>query len=254
MIDLTGKHILVAGGDISMMRGIIKRLQDGGATVIISHHHFDIIDKLYNEFGCDRLPINWHDLDEAAQDYLKQFETIDGAIICPFWHPVGKFIDSTPLEWDDAIAVNYEAAVYLSQAVAKHMIQNKVAGSIIFLTSVTTLMPFVDTSLYSTSLAMLHPLAKMAAVDCGQYGIRTNMIAMGWIKTESTQPYLNDEGRKFIETGIPLGEVGQSDAIGDACCFLLSDLSRYITGTVLTVDGGYILTRSEGDSPYPQKQ
>ena len=91
----------------------------------------------------------------------------------------------------------------------------------------------------------------MAAIDCGQYGIRVNMIAMGWIETESTRPYLTEKGREFITQGIPLETIGQAKSVGDACCFLLSDLSSYMTGTVITVDGGYTLTRSKGQSPYP---
>lgn len=252
MIDLSGKHILITGGDITLLWGIIKQVQDAGASVTVSNHHFDILVKLEDEFGITKFPLNWNELDLTAP-YIDRIKQIDGAIICPFWQPVGRFIDSTPLEWDDAIDVNYEAAVYLSQAAAKHMIANKVSGSIIFLTSVATLMPFVDTSLYGTSLAMLRPLAKMAAVDCGQYGIRVNMIAMGWIESEFTQPYLTDDGKAFIEHGIPLGQIGTPQAIGDTCCFLLSDLSQYMTGSVLTVGGGYTLTRSEGQSPYPTR-
>lgn len=253
MIDLNTKHILVTGGDITLLQGIITSLQTAGATVTVAHHHWNILDKLHNEFGSNKLPMNWHDLDDT--DFtalnLKRIQPIDGAIHCPFWQPVGRFIDSTPPEWDEALQVNYEAAVYLSQTVAKHMIERQVAGSIIFLTSVATQMPFVDSSLYATSLAPLYPLARMAAVDCGQYGIRVNMVAMGWIETESAQSYLTDKGREFITQGIPLQTIGNAESVGDTCCFLLSNLSRYITGTVITVDGGYTLTRSDGQSPYP---
>lgn len=251
MIDLSGKHILITGGDIAIIRGIITRLQVTGATVTVAHHKLDVLDELYDEFGCEGLPSAWNELDTVAEK-LARFDTIDGAIHCPFCQPVGRFIDSTPLEWDDALETNYEATVYLSQAVAKHMIQRQIGGSIIFLTSVTSMMPFVDTSLYGTSLAPLYPLAKMAAVDCGEYGIRVNMVAMGWIETESTQPYLTQKGKEFITQGIPLQTIGNAESVGDACCFLLSDLSSYITGTILKVDGGYTLTRSEGHSPYPE--
>jgi len=249
MIDLTGKHFLMTGGDIILLRGIITRLQNAGATLTIAHYETDLLDKLHDEFGCERLPVAWDELDTIA-DKLTQFDKIDGAIICPIWQPVGRFIDSTPLEWDDALQGNYESAVYLSQAVAKHMIERQISGSIILLTSVAAQMPFVDSSLYGTSLAPLYPLAKMAAVDGGQYGIRVNMVAMGWIETDSTQPYLTDKGRAFITSGIPLQTIGQAKSVGDACCFLLSNLSSYITGTILTVDGGFTLTRAEGQSPY----
>lgn len=253
MIDLRGKHILITGGDLSLLRGLIRQLQVAGAKVTIAHYRWqDFLEVLSDEFGCETLPMNWDDLElEAETPYLGRLDTLHGAIHCPIWQPVRRFIDTTPFDWDEAMEMNYEATVYLSQAVAKHMIGHEVKGSIVFLTTVSTLMPFVDSSLTSTSLATLRPLAKMAAVDCGQYGIRVNMVAMGWIKTESSEPYLTEDGRKFIKNGIPLGAVGEPEVIGDTCCFLISELSRYITGSVITVDGGYTLTRSEGQSPYP---
>jgi len=246
MINLNGQHILITGGDVSLIQGIASQLQTGGATVTILHHDQTIADTLdYPTHIAD-----WNALENIG-DTLSNFDKIHGVVICPNQQPVGRFIDSTPAQWGETLQANYESAVYISQGIAKHMIANGTRGSIVFLSPVSTVMPFVDSSLTGTSLAALRPLAKMSAVDCGQYGIRTHTLVMGWIESESTQTYLTDEGRAYIEAGIPLGYIGDPTAIGDVCCFLMSDLSRYMTGSVITVDGGYTLTRSEGESPYP---
>lgn len=251
MIDLNDKHIIVTGGELSIIKGIIKRLQGGGAKVTLVHHNSAIAQQVVNSVNCDFRLLDWENLDKQLDEFAR-FDSIDGAIICPEWNKVSKFVDSTPADWDSALYMNYESAVYLSQAIAKQMIANKNQGSIVFLTSVTTVMPMLNSSVVGTSLAILRPLVKMVAVDCGQYSIRANMIAMGWIETESSQEFLTSEGREFIEQGIPLQTVGKPEDVGDVCCFLMSDLSQYVTGMVLTVDGGYTLTRSAGSSPFPQ--
>lgn len=248
MIDLTGQHIVITGGDASLVQGILAQLRIGGATVTAIHHNQSVLDSL----DCPTRLVNWETLDTTISDVLNKIDNLNGVIICPNMQPVGRFIDSTPVQWDTVMQMNYESAVYISLAVAKQMVANQTLGSIVFLSPVATVMPFVDSSLTGTSLSALRPLAKMAAVDCGQHGIRTHTLVMGWIESEFTQPYLTDDGRAFIEAGIPLGHIGDPSAIGDVCCFLMSNLSRYMTGSVITVDGGYTLTRSEGQSPYPK--
>lgn len=252
MIDLTSKHIIVTGGEPALIRGIIKQLQTGGADISLVHHNQKLAKMIAEEFTCHTLILDWENL-ENVREHLRELDGIHGAVICPEWHEIGAFVDTSPSDWDRAMRMNYENAVYLSQAIAERMISDQIKGSIIFLTSVATLLPMVDTSIIGTSLATLRPLAKMAAVDCGEYGIRVNMIAIGWINTESNQQFLTKGGQAFIEQGIPLRKIGKPESVGDACCFLMSDLARYMTGTVLTVDGGYTLTRSEGSSPYPSK-
>lgn len=248
MIDFSNKHILITGGDFSLLRGIMSRLQEGGATITLVHHNPDRVSNLANEFPVNTLILDWEKLENCG-DQLADIGNIHGAIFCPHFHKTGAFLDTTSADWDDALDLNYSATVFLSQAVARHMIARENAGSLVFLTSVMALMPFVDSSIVGTTLAMLRPLVKMIGVDCGQYGIRANMIAMGWIDSESSQPHLNSH-RDYIEQGIPLGKVGKPEQIGDVCAFLLSDRSQYMTGSVLTVDGGYTLTRSDGQSPY----
>ncbi len=250
MIDLNNKHIIVTGGELSIVKGIVKQLQAFDAQVTLIHYKSSTIQSVVDMYDCDSHMVKWDKLDEI-EELLATFDSVYGAIICPEWHSISKFVNTTPSDWDSALYLNYESAVYLSQALAKQMIKDNIEGSIVFLTSVATFMPMLDTSVVGTSLATLYPLVKMAAVDCGKHNIRANMIAMGWIESESNQEYLTEDGREFIEQGIPLKKVGKPEDVGDVCCFLISDLSRYITGTVLTVDGGYTLTRSDGASPYP---
>jgi 3-oxoacyl-[acyl-carrier protein] reductase len=90
----------------------------------------------------------------------------------------------------------------------------------------------------------------MAAVDLGQHGIRVNIIAAGWLSDERSKPILTEDGQLHTPEDIPLGTIGEPGDVGNLCCFLASPLSRYITGTVIPVDGGFLLTKSSAQTPY----
>ncbi|MCB9461422.1 MAG: SDR family oxidoreductase [Anaerolineaceae bacterium] len=231
MIDHHDKHILISGGPPALTGGISQQFAAAGAMV----------HTLETATPPDQ---------QAIAEQIAAFERIDTLVILPTWHQLGEFLNTSPTDWDAAIASNYERAVYLAQAGAQHMIDHNVAGSIVFVSTIAIQMPLLQTSAFATSLAALHPFAKMLAVECGSYGIRANTVMLGWIEHEWSQPQLQAD-RKFIEAGIPLGKIAQPEAVGDVCCFLASPLAAYITGAMIPVDGGYSLTQSEGDSPYP---
>lgn len=231
MIDLSNKHILISGEPPALASGISQRFAAAGAT----------IHTLETAAPPDQ---------QAIAEQVAAFERIDALVILPTWHQLGGFLDTPPTDWDAAIANNYERALYLAQAGARHMIDHNVAGSILFISTIAIQMPLLQTSAYAASLAALHPFAKMLAVECGPFGIRANTVMLGWVEDEWSQAQLQAD-RDFIEAGIPLGIVAQPEAVGDVCCFLASPLANTITGAMIPVDGGYSLTQSDGDSPYP---
>jgi 3-oxoacyl-[acyl-carrier protein] reductase len=234
VIDLTGQTILISGGTPALIAGIQEAMQAAGAAVHVHDEaDLDVTDPA------------------AVHTRVEQYKRIDTMVILPVHYSTGYFMKTAASDWDSALKANYERAVYLSQAAARHMIDREVHGSIVFVSTVAIDTPLMQTGVYATSLAALYPLAKMAAVDCGPYGIRVNTVTLGWIESAWTAPHLTDNERDYVCNGIPLGEIGTPRALGDVCAFLVSPLARYITGAVIPVDGGYTLTRSEGTSPYP---
>lgn len=234
MIDLTDKHVVINGGKPALADGIANAMRNAGATV---HHQ---IASAQDKVSPD---------DTTAS--IAAFDRIDTMIILPDYYVTGDFMATTSEQWDSALAANYERAVYLAQAGANHMIERAVQGSIIFISTVAIHTPLMETSVFSTSLAPLYPLAKMAAVECGQYGIRVNTITLGWVEDGWGADHLADAAaREHVTAGIPLGEIADPAAVGDMCCFLASPLAHYITGSIIPVDGGYTLTRADGNSPY----
>lgn len=221
MIDLSGRNALIFGGTAEIAAGIAAELTAAGASVTLTN----------------------------SLEQIADLAALDIAVIVPRWYTFDAFLDTTMADWDEALRQNFEQTVFAAQAAAQKMVTQGRGGRIIFLSSVAAMMAFSETTIVGTTLAMLTPIAKMAAVDLGPYGITVNVVALGWVEIEYYAPFL--EHRPRIERDIPIGRILTLQEVGGVCCFLASDLARYITGAVLPVDGGYTLTRSQGTSPYP---
>jgi 2-deoxy-D-gluconate 3-dehydrogenase len=245
MSVLAGKNIAVIGGLNTVALAVAKALGKAGASVTLAHHrteeppsgHGTLVLELDN-------PV-------ALAEQVRALEPLDGVVLSPGWMQFGEFMDTTPADWDAALAHNFEYMTYAAQAAAKLMIAQANGGRIVFLTHVSALLPLGEMSAVGSSLTALWGLAKMAAVDLGPHGITVNLVASGWVDAEWSRPYLGPEERAFVEAGIPAGRVGTPGEIGAVCAFLLSDAAAYVTGTMIPVDGGYVLTPSEGESPLP---
>lgn len=236
MIDLSHSSTLISGGPPDLIEAVAGSFQRGGATVQrLDETRYDVLDP------------------QAVVAHLGTLASFETLVILPHLYTTGDFIETSADDWDAALRANFERATYLSQAAARRMIAQGVRGSIIFVSTVAVLLPQIQTSVLATSLAPLYPVAKMAAVDCGPHGIRVNTVAAGWLNIEWHQQHQQAEAaaHDYITADIPLDYIAEPTAIGDVCCFLASPLARYITGSIIPVDGGYSLTRSEQDGPYP---
>ncbi|MES2794641.1 MAG: 3-oxoacyl-[acyl-carrier-protein] reductase [Bacteroidota bacterium] len=141
-------------------------------------------------------------------------------------------------QWDEVIKVNLKSVFNLTKAATKPMMKAK-AGSIINLTSVVGIRGNAGQTNYAASKAGIIGFTKSVALELGSRNIRSNAIAPGFIETEMTDE-LNAASIEEWKKTIPLKRGGQPDEVADACVFLASDMSRYITGQVLQVDGGML--------------
>lgn len=258
MIGLIGETALIIGGMDTLAGDVAQRLSDAGARIVFAHLPEDEVQakELANQIAAPERPVRTAPISFLAPDSLKsQIAQLGPArivVITPSYFTFSAFMDTSPSDWDEALARNFEQATYTAQAAAHHLIAQGSGGCIIFLSSVASLMPLINTSAVGTSLTALRALAKMAAVDLAPHGITVNTVAVGWVEAEWASQYLTPEGRAYIEQDIPVGRISTPDDVGNACCFLASDLAAYITGAVIPVDGGYLLTRAEaGKLPYP---
>ena len=139
-------------------------------------------------------------------------------------------------DFNDVLRVNLSGTFYMIKAVSKYMIKNR-SGSIINMSSIVGLTGNAGQINYSASKAGIVGLTKSAAKELASKKIRVNAIAPGMIDTDMTRVLSEDIRNKIIDS-IPLKEIGKPEDIANAVAFLASDMSRYITGQILSVDGG----------------
>lgn len=153
-----------------------------------------------------------------------------------------KFMEIKPENYEAVTDVSLRGSLYMSQAVVPHMRERK-SGSIICLSSVSAQRGggIFGGPHYSAAKAGVLGLAKAMARELGPDGIRVNSITPGLIQTDITAGKLTDDMKREVLKGIPLSRLGEATDVAGACLFLASDLSSYITGAVIDVNGGMLI-------------
>jgi NAD(P)-dependent dehydrogenase (short-subunit alcohol dehydrogenase family) len=180
--------------------------------------------------------------DVAAATVLAAFGTVDILINnAGVTQPV-KIMEIDAKSWDRILDINLRGVLYLSQAFIPHMRERK-SGSIACMSSVSAQRGggIFGGPHYSAAKAGVLGLAKAMARELGPDGIRVNCVTPGLIQTDITGGKLTDEMRKDIVKGIPLNRLGEASDVAGCYLFLASDLSAYVTGAVIDVNGGMLI-------------
>ncbi len=180
--------------------------------------------------------------EEAAKQVIEAFGQVDILVNnAGITQPV-KTMEIDAASWQRIIDVNLTGVLHLSQAFIPHMRQRK-QGSIACMSSVSAQRGggIFGGPHYSAAKAGVLGLAKAMARELGPDGIRVNSVTPGLIQTDITGGKLTDEMRKDILKGIPLNRLGNAEDVAGAFLFLASDLSAYITGAVIDVNGGMLI-------------
>lgn len=142
--------------------------------------------------------------------------------------------------WDKVIAVNLSGVFYGTRAASKYMKDKKIAGSIINMTSILGQVGFATAGAYCASKGGVNQLTRTSAIELAKDGIRVNAIAPGFIKTNMTKGVSeNEQANQAVLSATPLGHMGEPDDIAYAAVYLASDESKFVTGSILYVDGGW---------------
>jgi glucose 1-dehydrogenase len=180
-------------------------------------------------------------VEAAIAAAVREFGRLDILLECAGVSHRGNFLDLDPAVWDRIIAVNLSGMFHLGQAAARQMLRQGGGGSIINVTSQLAEVARPERAAYVASKGGGRSLTHAMAVDLAAHGIRVNAIAPGPTLTGLTRAsYTDPEARRATEALIPLGRLGQPADLVGAVLFLASDESRWVTGSTVTVDGGYL--------------
>ena len=244
---LQNKVVLVTGASRGIGRAIATKMAQQGANVAFTY--LSSVEKgeaLVAELETFGGKVKGYRSD--ASDY-KQAEELMAAVVADFGTidvlinnagitKDGLLMRMSEEQWDSVIQVNLKSVFNLTKAAIKPMMKAK-SGSIINLTSVVGIRGNAGQANYAASKAGIIGFTKSVALELGSRNIRSNAIAPGFIETEMTGE-LNAEATAEWTKSIPLKRGGQPEEVADACVFLASDMSKYITGQVLQVDGGML--------------
>ena len=241
MFELSDKVALITGASGGIGMSIVKKMKQCGAKLIISGTRQNVLNDLASELGNDVKTIitdlnNKDDVLNLAKEAEASFGHIDILINNAGITADNLFLRMKDDEWDKVINVNLSAPMRLTRQVIKGMLKRRY-GRVIFISSVVGYSGNAGQSNYAASKAGLVGFTKSYAKELASRNVRANVVAPGYILTDMTDA-LDEKVLEGIKEATPLGRAGNVDEVAAACLFLASDLSSYITGEVIRVDGG----------------
>lgn len=240
-MDFTHKTVIVTGSARGIGLAIAKRFSSMGANVVISDIDQDAVDKVAAELESSAIGIKANVTKSAeVEDLFKQtvdkFGSVDVVVNNAGITRDTLMIRMDEKDWDMVLDINLKGAFLVTKSAAKLMMKQR-SGRIINISSVVGLNGNAGQINYASSKAGLIGMTKTAAKELGIRGVTVNAVAPGFIETEMTKN-LPDAAKEQFLTHILLKRVGLPDDVASAVSFLASDDAAYITGQVLSVDGG----------------
>ena len=253
-MSIKNKVAIVTGASSDIGKGVVKKLVDKGAKVILIARNLDKLENARKEIGkeestasvtCDLTDES--QVLQAVNQIIDTYGKIDilvnnaGAINDPV-----HFHQMSTTEIKKLIDVNLFGVFHMTRAVLEKMYEVK-NGAIVNIGSISgdRAIPRVHLAAYSATKAAISMFTKAIAVEYARRNIRCNCVNPGIINSGMIKSYLEDpQARKVLEDRLPLARIGEPEDVANAVLFLVSDESNWITGTILNVDGGK--TSSEG--------
>ena len=252
MIDLSGKTALISGSSRGIGKGIALEMARAGADVAVNYfRHRDDGEAVADEIramGRRAAVIGADASDRSAVDGMvdQTAEELGGPDIVvanAYYSTREPFLDMDVDELRKTYDVSLFGAFHVAQAGARKMAAEGKGGSILFISSVMSFLPFPTSLAYSSAKAGMNHMAAIIALELLEHRIRVNVIEPGWTDTPGERQYSTEQELEEGGRRLPWGRMGTIEDLGKAATFLCSDAADYITGEVLRVDGGFWLKR-----------
>jgi NAD(P)-dependent dehydrogenase (short-subunit alcohol dehydrogenase family) len=237
-----GRVVIVTGGAQGIGEACARRFAQEGAKVVIAdvadgpgralaielgalYRHCDVGDKV--------------DVDDLVAKVIATHDHIDVLVNNAGIFKAADFLEVTEDDFDEVLRVNLKGSFLMGQAVAREMALRR-EGSIVNMSSVNGVLAIPNIASYNVSKGGINQLTRVMALALAEHGIRVNAVAPGTIATElaARAVLTSDAAREKILSRTPMRRLGEPDEIADVVAWLASDAASYVTGEIVTVDGG----------------
>lgn len=260
LFDLTGKGAVVTGGAKGIGQAIAFRLAEAGASVMIADIDLETASQTAEQIkASDGIAQavraearSMADAYRVAQSTTEAFGSLDILVNNAGIYPFSSVLDTSEELWDKVIDINLKGMFAYSQAAAQQMIANEQGGKIINIASIDALKPHGFVAHYNASKGGVVMLTKALALELAPHKILVNAVAPGTIITPGTDAIretvaqemgmLPEQLLESFLPRVPLQRAGEPDDVAKVVLFLASAAADYITGDLLVVDGGYLLS------------
>ena len=241
---LKDKTAIITGGGTGIGLATARAFYQEGAKIILFGRRKEKLEKAVEKLGDSAIIVqgdmtNNNDLDQLINETLHNFKKIDILV-----NNAGLF-NGAPLheisdsQWDEIMDINIRSVFQLTRRVLPAMLSQKY-GSIIHISSILGLIAVPQVAAYNVSKGALNQFSRSIAVEYGSSGIRSNSICPGLIATDMTADLMKDADlMKEWSKEYPIGRFGKPEDVANACIYLASDESSFVTGITLPVDGGF---------------
>jgi NAD(P)-dependent dehydrogenase (short-subunit alcohol dehydrogenase family) len=247
-MDLAGRHYLVTGAGSGIGRAVASLLAARGAATSLVDVAPAALESTAAGLGGSLHRTHVFDLRQTdGIEALVASVVAAGGLLHGVVHAAG-IQQVAPVRvlqqasWREILAVNTEAGLALAKTLSSRKVYAGSHGAVVFISSVIGLTGSPGAVAYSMSKSALHGMTRSLALDLAPRKIRVNCVAPGFVRTpllERTEKLWTEDQRRQVEARHPLG-FGEPEDVANAVAFLLADTGRWITGTVLVVDGGYL--------------
>lgn len=247
-LELNGKVAVVIGGTSGIGRAIAHGLAEAGAEVVPTSRRAEQVEAAAREIeerGRRTLRLTSDVSDRASmqrvlEESIGAFGKVDILVNSAGRTKRAPTLDFTEEDWNDILETNLTGTLRACQVFGRHMLEREY-GRIINIASLSTFVALYEVAAYSASKAAVASLTKSLAVEWAARGVNVNAIAPGVFRTALNQKLLDEteRGREFL-LRTPARRFGRVEELAGAAVFLASDAASFVTGEVLTVDGGFL--------------
>ena len=247
-LELNGKVAVVIGGTSGIGLAIAKGMAEAGADVIPTSRRQDQVEAAAAEIekhGRRSIRVTSDVSDRASlqrvlDESIQAFGKVDVLVNSAGRTKRGPTLDFSEEDWNNILDTNLTGTLRAAQVFGRHMLERE-SGSIINIASLSTFVALYEVAAYSASKAAVASLTKSLAIEWSQKGVRVNAIAPGVFRTPLNEKLLDEteRGREFL-LRTPMKRFGNVEELAGAAIFLASDAASFVSGEILTVDGGFL--------------